>query len=217
MLPEIKECLSYADTPLLTLLSEQIHDLSPIYSLINAAVTDDPPFTIKDGGVIKDGYSEALDNLKFSIKDGKQWIAGLENAERERTGIKNLKVGFNKVFGYYIDVTKSNTHLVPEDYIRKQTLVNNERYITPELKEMENLVLGAESQINQLEYELFTAVRLEIQQYIRQIQETSQAIAQLDVLCSFARVSSRLGYVKPVIDDSFELQIEKGDIPSSNR
>lgn len=213
VLPEIKECLSYADTPLLTLLSEQIHDLSPIYSLIDAAVTDDPPFTIKDGGVIKDGYSEALDNLKFSIKDGKQWIAGLENAERERTGIKNLKVGFNKVFGYYIDVTKSNTHLVPEDYIRKQTLVNNERYITPELKEMENLVLGAESQINQLEYELFTAVRMEIQQYIRQIQETSQAIAQLDVLCSFARVSSRLGYVKPVIDDSFELQIEKGRHP----
>ena len=213
VLPEIKECLSYADAPMLTLLSEQIHDLSQIHSLIESAITDDPPFTIKEGGIIKDGYSEELDKLKFSIKDGKQWIAGLENAERERTGIKNLKVGFNKVFGYYIDVTKSNTHLVPEDYIRKQTLVNNERYITPELKEMENLVLGAESQINQMEYELFTAVRMEIQQYIRQIQETSQAIAKLDVLCSFARVSSRLGYVKPVIDDSYELQIEKGRHP----
>ncbi len=213
VLPEIKECLSYADTQMLTLLSEQIHDLSGIYDLIESAICEEPPFTIKEGGIIKDGYSEELDKLKFSIKDGKQWIAGLENAERERTGIKNLKVGFNKVFGYYIDVTKSNTHLVPEDYIRKQTLVNNERYITPELKEMENLVLGAESQINQMEYELFTAVRLEIQKYIHQIQETSQAIAQLDVLCSFARVSGSLGYVKPVIDNSYELIIEKGRHP----
>ena len=213
VLPEIKNQLEYADTALLRTLREQIHDLQSVYELIEKAICDDPPFAVKEGGIIKEGYSEELDNLKFSIKDGKQWIANLENAERERTGIRNLKVGFNKVFGYYIDVTKSNTQLVPEDYIRKQTLVNNERYITPELKEMENLVLNAETKINQLEYSLFTEIRVEIQRHIQQIQETSQAIAQLDVICSFADVSSRLGYTKPVIDESFELQIEKGRHP----
>lgn len=122
-------------------------------------------------------------------------------------------MGFNKVFGYYIDVTKANAHLVPKDYIRKQTLVNNERYITPELKEMENLVLNAETKINQLEYNLFTEIRTKIRSYIREIQETSQAIAQLDVLESFANVSSKFGYVKPVIDESYTLQIEKGRHP----
>lgn len=213
VLPEIKGGMEYAQSALLQHLCGQIHDLSHIYDLIEKAICDDPPFTIKDGGIIKEGYSEELDNIKFSIKDGKQWIANLENAERERTGIKTLKVGFNKVFGYYIDVTKANADLVPEDYIRKQTLVNNERYITPELKEMENLVLNAETKINQLEYELFTEIRTSIQGYIKEIQETSQAIAQLDVLCSFSNVSSKLGYVKPIIDESLELQIEKGRHP----
>ncbi|MBR3786309.1 MAG: DNA mismatch repair protein MutS [Firmicutes bacterium] len=212
-LPDIKENLAYTEADMLQTLRSQIHDLEEIYDLIDIAITEEPPFTIKEGGLIKAGYCEELDNLKFSIKDGKQWIANLENAERERTGIKNLKVGFNKVFGYYIDVTKANTHLVPEDYIRKQTLVNNERYITPELKEMENLVLNAESKINQMEYELFTEIRLKIQSYIRELQETSQAIAVLDVLCSFSNVSNKLGYVKPVIDDSYELIIEKGRHP----
>lgn len=212
-LPDIKENLAYTESDMLQTLRSQIHDLEEIYDLIETAITDEPPFTIKEGGLIKPGYCEELDNIKFSIKDGKQWIANLENAERERTGIKNLKVGFNKVFGYYIDVTKANTHLVPEDYIRKQTLVNNERYITPELKEMENLVLNAESKINQMEYELFTEIRVKIQEHIKELQETSQAIAVLDVLCSFANVSNKLGYVKPVIDDSYELIIEKGRHP----
>lgn len=213
VLPEIKGGLAYSQSMLLQQLCEQIHDLAHIYDLIDKAICEDSPYTIKEGGVIKEGYSEELDNIKFSIKDGKQWIANLENAERERTGIRNLKVGFNKVFGYYIDVTKSNIDLVPDDYIRKQTLVNNERYITPELKEMENLVLNAETKINQLEYELFTEIRVDIQGYIKEIQETSQAIAQLDVLCSFSNVSNKLGYVKPMIDESFELQIEKGRHP----
>ncbi len=212
-LPDIKENLAYTESDMLQTLRSQIHDLEEIHDLIESAITDEPPFTIKEGGLIKEGYSKELDDIKFSIKDGKQWIANLENAERERTGIKNLKVGFNKVFGYYIDVTKANTHLVPEDYIRKQTLVNNERYITPELKEMENLVLNAETKINQLEYELFTEIRLKIQEFICELQETSQAIAVLDVLCSFANVSNKLGYVKPVIDDSYELIIEKGRHP----
>lgn len=213
VLPEIKENLDYASASLLREISGSIHDLSEIYNTIEAAIREDAPFTVKDGGLIKEGYSEELDNIKFSIKDGKQWIANLENAERERTGIKTLKVGFNKVFGYYIDVTKANAHLVPKDYIRKQTLVNNERYITPELKEMENLVLNAETKINQLEYNLFTEIRTKIRSYIREIQETSQAIAQLDVLESFANVSSKFGYVKPVIDESYTLQIEKGRHP----
>ncbi|MDD6042690.1 MAG: DNA mismatch repair protein MutS [Eubacteriaceae bacterium] len=213
VLPEIKDSLADTDSELLSELSRQIHDLSNIYTLIEASIVDDPPFTIREGGLIKAGYSQELDDIKFSIKDGKQWIANLENKERERTGIKTLKVGFNKVFGYYIDVTKMNANLVPDDYIRKQTLVNNERYITPELKEMENLVLNAETKINQMEYEIFVSIRTEIQKYIREIQETSQAIAQLDVLCAFANVSSQLGYVKPVIDDSYELQIENGRHP----
>lgn len=213
VLPEIKDVLAYADSALLRELSEKIYDLQEIYDWIEAAIREDAPFTVKEGGLIKDGYSEELDNIKFSIKDGKQWIANLENAERERTGIKTLKVGFNKVFGYYIDVTKANASLVPQDYIRKQTLVNNERYITPELKEMENLVLNAETKINQMEYELFTRLRTRIQSFIREIQETSQAIARLDVLCSFAGVSSKLGYIKPVVDESDELQIEKGRHP----
>lgn len=213
VLPEIRENLRYAESALLQKLCGEIHSLDHIYELIERAIREDAPFTIKEGGLIKDGYSSELDEIKFSIKDGKQWIAGLENAERERTGIRTLKVGFNKVFGYYIDVTKTNAGLVPDNYIRKQTLVNNERYITPELKEMENLVLNAETKINQLEYQLFTEIREEIQGYIREIQETSQAIAQLDVLCSFANVSNKLGYVKPVIDESYELQIEKGRHP----
>ena len=213
VLPEIRENLADTDSALLSQLSGQIHDLSYLYDLIEAAIVDDPPFTIKEGSLIKSGYSQELDDIKFSIKDGKQWIASLESKERERTGIKTLKVGFNKVFGYYIDVTKLNAHLVPDDYIRKQTLVNNERYITPELKEMENLVLNAETKINQMEYEIFLSIREEIQKYIRPIQETSQAIAQLDVLCAFANVSSKLGYVKPIIDESYELQIERGRHP----
>ena len=213
VLPEIKDNLAYAESDMLKDLSQKISDLSPVYELIEKAIKEDAPFTIKEGGVIKDGYSEELDHIKFSIKDGKAWIAGLEAKERERTGIKSLKVGFNKVFGYYIDVTKLNSDLVPDDYIRKQTLVNNERYITPELKEMENLVLNAETKINQLEYDLFIELRDEIEKYICEIQSTSQAIAKLDVLCSFATVSSKLGYIKPVVDDSYILEIDKGRHP----
>ena len=213
VLPDIKASLADSGSALLVELCSQIHDLGHLQVLIEKAIVDDPPFTIKEGGLIKEGYSQELDDIKFSIKDGKQWIANLESKERERTGIKTLKVGFNKVFGYYIDVTKMNAHLVPDDYIRKQTLVNNERYITPELKEMENLVLNAETKINQMEYEIFLSIRGEIQNYIKEIQETSQAIAQLDVLGAFANVSSKLGYVKPIVDDSYELIIEKGRHP----
>jgi len=212
-LPEIKDSLEYAESPVLSDLSGKICDLSPVFDMIDSSITEDPPFTIKEGGIIKDGCYKELDDLKFSIKDAKTWIAGLENTEKERTGIRNLKVGFNKVFGYYIEVSRSNVDMVPEDYIRKQTLVGGERYITPKLKEMEGIVLNAETKINKMEYDIFTRLREDIEGYIAEIQQTSQAIAVLDVLSSFANVSTKLGYVKPLIDDSLELEIEKGRHP----
>lgn len=213
VLPEIKSELGTARSELLKDINNEIDCLSDVYDIIDRAISEEPPFTVKEGGLIKEGYSEELDNLKFSIKDGKTWISNLENSERERTGIKNLKVGYNRVFGYYLEVTRSYYDMIPENYIRKQTLANAERFITPELKEMENLVLNAETKINQMEYELFTEVRSFIQGYITDIQKTSAAISTLDVLASFAHVSERLGYVKPVVDDSMEIEIVKGRHP----
>ena len=161
VLPEIKGDLEETDSALLKRLGREVRDLKEVYQLIDTAIVEDPPFTVKEGGLIKEGYSEELDDLKFSIRDAQNWIAQLENSERERTGIKNLKVGFNKVFGYFLEITKSYYDMIPDNYVRKQTLTNCERFITPELKEMENLVLNAEVKINQMEYELFTAVREE--------------------------------------------------------
>ena len=213
VLPEIKDGISLLEADILRHINEKIDPLNEVYQLIESSILDDPPFLIREGGLIKPGFSKELDDLKFSIQDGKHWIANLESAEKERTGIRSLKVGYNKVFGYYIEVTKSYYDMVPENYIRKQTLANAERYITPELKEMESLVLNAETKINQLEYDLFTSVRKQIEAYIEPIQATSSAVAVLDVLCSFAEVSDRLGYVKPVIDDSMEIEIVKGRHP----
>ena len=213
VLPDIKDELGNASSFILRNVDQRIHDFEVIRDRIDRAISEDAGFTIKDGGLIKDGYSKELDDLKFSIKDGKEWISSLEQKERERTGIKTVKVGFNKVFGYYIEVSKSFVDQVPEDYIRKQTLVNGERFITPELKEMENLVLNAEAKINDLEYRLFIEIREFIQTYVREIQETSEAISDLDVLVSFAYVSEKLDYVKPVIDNSFEINIVKGRHP----
>ena len=213
LLPDIKDSLEYAKSQLLQDINYEINPLHEVYEVINNAIYDEPPFTIKEGGLIKEGYSEELDNLKDSIKDGKFWISNLEASERERTGIKNLKVGYNKVFGYYLEVTRSYYDLIPDNYIRKQTLANAERFITPELKDMESLVLNAEAKINQMEYEIFTEVREYIEGYIAIIQATSAAIAQLDVLCSFAHVSEKLGYIKPKINDSMEISIVKGRHP----
>ncbi len=215
VLPEIKDVLQELelDAEILREMNGEIDPLTKVHELIESAIVEDPPFLIREGGLIKPGFSEELDNLKFSIKDGKHWIANLENSERERTGIRNLKVGYNRVFGYYLEVTKSFYDMIPEDYIRKQTLTNAERFITPELKEMESLVLNAETKINQMEYDLFCSIRDKIEEFILPIQKTSSAVSTLDVLCSFAEVSDRLGYVKPVIDDSFELEIEKGRHP----
>ncbi|MEA4922676.1 MAG: DNA mismatch repair protein MutS [Eubacteriaceae bacterium] len=213
VIPEIKLDLSDARSSLLRELGEKMNPLGDVFDTIDGAVSEDPPFTIKEGGVIKEGYSDELDLLKDSIKDAKQWIAALENSEKERTGISNLKVGYNKVFGYYLEITKSNYDKTPDNYIRKQTLANAERYITPELKEKEALVLNAETKINKLEYRIFTDIREYIKKYTAQIQLTSQCISGLDVLASFSEVSDKLGYIKPVINNGDDIVIEKGRHP----
>ena len=213
-LPSIKDELCNIDTPLLNEIYSSLDDFSELEALIENAIVEEPPFTITDGDLIKPGYSEELDSLKLSIKDAKEWITGLETREKERTGIKNLKVGFNKVFGYYIDISKSNLPLVPDDYIRKQTLVNNERYITPELKEKESLVLSAEAKINNIEYEIFKEVRASIEPYFARLQRASASVALLDVLTSLADVASRYGYVKPIVDDSSVIDIKEGRHPA---
>lgn len=213
-LPSIKDELCNIDTPLLNEIYSSLDDFSELEALIENSIVEEPPFTITDGDLIKPGYSEELDSLKLSIKDAKEWITGLETREKERTGIKNLKVGFNKVFGYYIDISKSNLPLVPDDYIRKQTLVNNERYITPELKEKESLVLSAEAKINNIEYEIFKEVRASIEPYFARLQRASASVALLDVLTSLADVASRYGYVKPIVDDSNVIDIKEGRHPA---
>ncbi|MCR5034559.1 MAG: DNA mismatch repair protein MutS [Clostridia bacterium] len=213
VLPEIRMDLSSLDSALIAELREDIYPLEDICAMIDAGIVDEPPFTIKEGGLIKAGYSEELDNLKSSIADAQHWIASLETTEKERTGIKNLRVGFNKVFGYYIEVTKSNYDLVPDDYIRKQTLVNCERFITPQLKETERLVLNAEAEINKLEYELFCSMRDKLKDYIGEIQSTSRAVAVLDVLAAFAQTAEKNDYVKPLIDDGDVISIEQGRHP----
>ncbi len=211
--PDIRGILTDSGSGLLTSLGNDIADLSGIYDLIDSHIMEDPPMTVTEGGLIKDGASEELDALKDSIKDAKKWIAGLEASEKERTGITHLKVRYNKVFGYYIEVSRSNLDMVPEDYIRKQTLVGAERFITPKLKEMESIVLNAETKINKLEYDIFSDIRSAINEHIEEIQTTSRAIAEADVLASFAKTASKLGYVRPEVDDGYEIEIEKGRHP----
>ncbi len=213
VLPEVREDLRGLAPELLAEIRESIDPLEDVHDLIDRAICEDPPFTVKEGGIIRPGYSEELDGLKSSIRDAQDWISGLEGTERERTGIKNLKVGFNKVFGYYIEVTKSFYDMIPENYIRKQTLVNCERFITPELKETESLVLNAEAKINKMEYELFSDIRQTLQESIRTLQDTAQAVASLDALISYADVSVRNGYVKPKVNDSDIISIAGGRHP----
>ena len=213
-LPDIKEELSSSSSLLLKELNGQIGDFDALHALIERAVCDEPPMGITEGGIIKAGYSKDLDKLKESISGAKEWIAGLENTEKEKTGIKTLRVGFNKVFGYYIDVSKGMIDKVPDYYIRKQTLVNNERYITPELKEKEDLVLTAEARINKIEYEEFRRIRSAAEPYISALQEASAAVAALDVLISFARVAAANAYVKPEVNDGDVIDIRRGRHPA---
>ncbi|MBR3125859.1 MAG: DNA mismatch repair protein MutS [Mogibacterium sp.] len=213
-IPDIKYELSDASSYLLRDLNGSIEDFDELYRLIDHSICEEPPMGITEGGIIKAGYSKDLDRLKQSISGAKEWIANLENTEKERTGIKTLRVGYNKVFGYYIDVSKGMIDKVPEDYIRKQTLVNNERYITPELKEKEDLVLTAEARINKIEYEEFRRIRSAIEPYITRLQNASAAVAALDVIISFAKTALSNGYVKPDVNDGYVIDIKNGRHPA---
>ena len=213
LLPEIKADIMASGDSLLQEIGENIHDLEGIYNRINDSIKEDPPITIKDGGLIKEGFNSELDGIKSAASGSIEWIMGLEAREKERTGIKTLKVGFNKVFGYYIEVSKKSLDLVPEDYIRKQTLVSYERYITPELKDMEAIVLNAEGQINTLEYEIFSEIRDYIKGFTGDIQETAEAVSSLDVLAAFAETGSKNGYVRPLVDDGDVISITQGRHP----
>ncbi|MDR0884988.1 MAG: DNA mismatch repair protein MutS, partial [Clostridiales Family XIII bacterium] len=215
-IPEIISDLTPFEATL-SYLYDRISDFSALIDKITLALVEDPPFSLREGGFINPGYSSDLDMMKDSISDGVAWIKGLEETERERTGIKTLKVRYNKVFGYYIDVTKANASQVPEDYIRKQTLVNSERYITPKLKEVESLVLGAESKIHKLEFDLFASLIEDISQYTAALTRAGLAIAKIDVLTSWARVSSEMSYVRPVVDNSDVIEIEAGRHPVIER
>ncbi|MDR2771244.1 MAG: DNA mismatch repair protein MutS, partial [Clostridiales Family XIII bacterium] len=213
LLPDLKAEMSAAGAPLLQALAAATEDLSEAEALIAAAVREDAPHALKDGGLIREGYSEELDALKHSIQGGRKWIASLEGAERARTGVKNLKVGYNKVFGYYIEITRSYLGRIPEEYIRKQTLANCERFVTPELKEVEAVVLNAETKINRLEYELFCGLRDSLLAYAARIQDAAAAAAALDVLLAFAETAEKLGYVRPEVNDGDVIAIEKGRHP----
>ena len=212
-LPEVKNILSNCKSEMLKELYEDLDVLQDIYELIEKAIVDDPPMGVKDGGIIKMGYDEEIDHLKTATTEGKNWIIQLEAEEKEKTGIKNLKVGFNKVFGYFIEVTKSNLNQVPDRYIRKQTLTNAERYITEELKNLENQILGAEEKVVNLEYEAFTKIREEIARNVKRLQRTANVISTLDVLASFAQVAEDMNYCMPEVDNGGIIDIKAGRHP----
>ena len=212
-LPEVKKLLANCKSDLLKELYENLDELQDIYELIEKAIVDDPPMTVKDGGIIKLGYDEEIDTLKKAQTEGKNWLIELEAEEKEKTGIKNLKVGFNKVFGYYLEVTKSFLKQVPERYIRKQTLTNAERYITEELKNLENQILGAEEKVVVLEYNAFTQIREEISKNIVRLHKTSEVVSTLDVLTSFAHVAEYMNYCMPEVTSSGAIDIKNGRHP----
>ena len=213
LLTPIKNLLSGTDTELLSGIEKDIDPLHDILSLIEDAICEDPPFSVREGDMIRSGYNEELDSLREIVSGGKGYLAKIEMAEQERTGIKKLKIGYNRVFGYYIEVSNSFKDLVPEEYIRKQTLSNCERYITQELKELESKVLGAQERITRLEYEIFCSVRDAVAGELDRIQKTSRAIALLDVMCSFAKVSFDNHYVCPEIVENGTIEIHEGRHP----
>lgn len=213
MLPPIKTVLSAFEKEELTKIREQIDGLEDIYQLIDEAIIDEPPLSIREGGMIKDQFDETIDRLRSAKHDGKQWLAQLEEEDRERTGIKNLKIKYNKVFGYYFEVTNSYKNLVPEDYIRKQTLANAERYTTPRLKELEDTILNAEDKLQTLEYDVFCRIRDTIAQELVRIQNTAKAIAKLDVYASLSLVSEQNHYVRPKLNEKGVIDIKDGRHP----
>ena len=212
-LPELQTALGVSKNETVISLSRSLGSLGHIVVLITSAITEEPPITIRDGGLIKPGFSEELDTLRSASKDGKGWIAALEAKEKERTGVKSLKVGYNSVFGYYIEVSKSNLDSVPDDYIRKQTTVGGERFITPELKEYEAMVLGAEEKSTKLEYEIFSTVRDTVGANAEQLMAAARAVAHIDVLCSLAEVAASNRYVRPEVNTTTDITIKNGRHP----
>lgn len=212
-LPEIKKILATTNTSMLKSLYNELDELKDIYELIENAIIDEPPISVKEGGMIKKGYNTEVDELKSATTDGKTWLMQLEVKEKEQTGIKNLKVGYNKVFGYFIEVTKSNLNQVPERFIRKQTLTNAERFITEELKKLEDKIIGSQEKLINLEYDLFVELRCKLASQITRIQKTANVISKLDVLASFATVAEDLNYVKPTITEDGVIDIKGGRHP----
>ena len=212
-LPGLKQILENCESTLLKNLYSQIDGLEDVSQLIDAAIVEEPPFTIREGGIIREGYNAQLDEIKRDMNGGKELIAAVEAREKERTGIPKLKTGYNRVFGYYIEVSNSYKNQVPEDYIRKQTLTNGERYITQELKDLENRILGAHDKSILLETRLFEQVRARIAEQLPRVQASAKAVAALDVLCSFARVSVKNDYTRPVINMSGKLYLKDSRHP----
>ena len=213
VLPKLYKTLSKASSPLLASLFENADTLADVANTLAEAVVSDPPFTVRDGGMFNDGWDESLDELRSIARDGKKFIAGLEAQERSRTGIQNLKIGYNRVFGYYIEVKKSASDRVPVDYIRKQTLLGAERFATAELKEWEEKVLSADEKIAELEYQLFQALRKSIAQETLRIQKAARAVATMDVLGSFAQVASENRYARPTVNDGMSIVVRDGRHP----
>ena len=213
MLPPIRLILQDMECSLLKEICEDLDPLEDLCSLITDAIREDPPIAMKEGNIIRDGYSEEVDKLRRAKSDGKDWLAKLENEEREKTGIKNLRIKYNKVFGYYLEVTNSYKDMVPDYYTRKQTLANAERYITPELKELEDMILGAEDKLYALEYEIYTEVRETVAAQVERIQKTARAVAALDVFASLALTAERNNYTRPKINEKGVIDIKEGRHP----
>lgn len=213
MLPHVRYILSEMESPILKELYEELDTLEDLCALVQSTIKDEPPISMRDGGIIRDGYNEEVDRLRSAKSDGKEWLAKLEAQEREKTGIKNLRIKYNKVFGYYLEVTNSFKNLVPDYYTRKQTLTNAERYIIPELKELEDTILGAEDRLYALEYELYSEVRSKIAGEVVRVQKTARAVAQIDTFASLALVAEQNGYVRPKINEKGVIDIKGGRHP----
>ena len=213
MIPPIRYLLRNMTTPDMKEIYEAMDTLKDIAETIEKSIEDEPPISIKEGGIIKTGYHEAVDKYRHAKTEGKQWLAQMEQTERENTGIKNLRIKYNKVFGYYLEVTNSYKDLVPETWTRKQTMANAERYITPELKELEDVILGAEEKLFSLEYDLFAMIRDQIGGEVKRIQQTAKALAKTDVYASLAYVAERNHYVRPKINEDGIIDIKGGRHP----
>ena len=212
-LPALKQQLGRFKSSLLQVILEQLDDLTDLQKAVAGTIADEPPFSVREGGLIRPGFSEEIDRLRDIMSGGKGTLAQIEAREKEKTGIKNLRVGYNRVFGYYIEVAKGQVSLVPDSYIRKQTLVNGERYITEELKELENTILGAKDRVNALEYQIFTELRERLAAAAPRIQQTSHAVAAADVLVCFAELAVQNGYCRPEVDLSEAIEIKDGRHP----